>query len=721
MSARQIEILAPAGTFETMQAAVRAGADAVYLGGSRFGARAYAQNLDTEQLLRAIDYVHLHGRRLYLTVNTLLKETELEELYPYIKPLYEEGLDAAIVQDFGALQALKSWFPQLRLHASTQMTVAGPEGAALLQKSGVSRLVTPRELSLEEIRQIRAECTLEIESFVHGALCYCYSGQCLMSSLIGGRSGNRGRCAQPCRLPYRAYDRTGCVSRPEEPYLLSPKDMNTLAILPDIIEAGVDSLKIEGRMKKPVYTAGVTELYRRYADRYLEYGKEGYHVEPSDERQLFDLFNRNGFHESYYRQHNGKNMMALTQKEFRFGNEALAARLQETYLAEEKREGLQLRVRLKAGQPTQLTLTLPAAGCRPEVSVTVSGMEPQTAKNRPMTEEDVRRQLGKLGNTEFKADRIEAEVGDGLFLPLVQLNELRRAGVEAVTEGVQKVFRRQPVEAARNLGGFPRQARGQNPELRALAVNFEQADVLRKNRMVSRIYIESEAGENEELQRFAAVCRLAGKECYLALPYVFRSAARKRFSTWKEQLDVFDGFLVRSLDGLAWLGKNGPQGKPITADAGLYSWNNAARVFLAERGVAEDTVPLELNRREIAQRGASGSELIVYGRAPMMISAQCVRKNTIGCRPGTEPLWLTDRKGESLPVRTICRYCCNIIYNSKPLSLFALREEAEGIGASAFRLSFSTESARETEEIVEKCFREDPSDFTRGHWKRGVE
>ena len=247
---RKTELLAPAGSLESLIAAVNAGADAVYIGGTKFGARAYANNLTEEDMKWAIDYTHLHGVALYMTINTLLKEKELEEqLYSYVKPYYEQGLDAVIVQDLGVLGALSEWFPDLPIHVSTQMTVTGEEGFAFLKKfPNVTRIVTSRELSLEEIRYIREHTDLEIESFIHGALCYCYSGQCLLSSVIGGRSGNRGRCAQPCRLPYEVYQYGKKISGDNEKYILSPKDLNTLEILPEILDAGIDSLKIEGRM-----------------------------------------------------------------------------------------------------------------------------------------------------------------------------------------------------------------------------------------------------------------------------------------------------------------------------------------------------------------------------------------------------------------------------------------------------------------------------------------
>jgi putative protease len=315
---RQIEILAPAGSYDGMRAAMNAGCDAVYIGGSSFGARAYANNPETETLLKAIDEAHIRGKKLYLTVNTLLKEKELDEmLHKYLEPYYLQGLDAVIVQDVGVMHYIHQHFPKLPIHASTQMTLTMAQGANLLRDYGVTRLVTSRELSLKEISELNKNTELEIETFVHGALCYCYSGQCLMSSVIGGRSGNRGRCAQPCRMPYQFYSGDKKISSGQEKYLLSPKDINTVAIIPELVEAGIDSFKIEGRMKRPEYAAAVSQIYRKYIDLYFELGKADYqeYIKGNDFTkdiiQLQDVFNRGGFSQGYAKTYNNKNMMSL--------------------------------------------------------------------------------------------------------------------------------------------------------------------------------------------------------------------------------------------------------------------------------------------------------------------------------------------------------------------------------------------------------------------------
>lgn len=317
---KKIEILAPAGSYESLIAGINAGADAIYIGGSKFGARAYANNLNEEELLRAIDYVHVHGKSMYLTINTLLKNEELENhLYNYLAQYYKQGIDAVIVQDIGVLSFIHNHFPDLPIHASTQMTLTMSTGLKALENMGVTRMVTSRELNLSEIRNIRKTSTIEIESFVHGALCYCYSGQCLMSSMLGGRSGNRGRCAQPCRMQYELKEGKNTISQKEQSYLLSPKDICTLSMIPELIDAGINSFKIEGRMKRPEYTAFISSRYRKYVDLYLELGKDGYQQYLEENYDLFqqdishvmDIYNRGGFTTGYYNTHNSKSMLSL--------------------------------------------------------------------------------------------------------------------------------------------------------------------------------------------------------------------------------------------------------------------------------------------------------------------------------------------------------------------------------------------------------------------------
>ena len=469
---RTVELLAPGGSMDSIRAAVNAGADAVYAGGRLFGARAFAENPETEDLLEAIDYCHLHGVKLYLTVNTLLKENELNQILPeYLAPIYECGVDAVLVQDFGVFRFLRENFPDLPIHASTQMTITGADGVRLLEEMGAERIVLSRELSLDEIRSIREQCGAELETFVHGALCYCYSGKCLLSSMIGGRSGNRGRCAQPCRLPWDLYESSADVkakkpiNNPKEKYLLSPKDICTLRLLPDLIEAGIASLKIEGRMKSPEYAAGVTAMYRKYIDLYLAKGREGFRVDGEDEKLLSELFSRGDFSEGYYGNRNGRDMMTLAEKEALKG-EALrrtqetVAGIREKYVNVRKKIPLRAKVSIRAGVPAVMNVTrLSTVRMAQGLDFSAEGFVPAPAMNRPADRDVVLKQVGKTGNTDFVYDSIDVDLEEGLFIQVRDLNELRRKALDGIRDEILKPYRRKmnPVTAEvmenRSAGG----------------------------------------------------------------------------------------------------------------------------------------------------------------------------------------------------------------------------------------------------------------------------
>lgn len=748
---KRAELLAPAGSFASLKAAVAAGADAVYMGGARFGARAYAQNADQDEMIAAIEYAHLHGCRLYMTVNTLFKENELGELYEYLLPYYKAGLDGVIVQDLGALSFIREHFPGIELHASTQMTITSVYGAKELKRLGCCRVVPAREVSLEEIRRIHDETGMDIETFVHGALCYCYSGQCLMSSLIGGRSGNRGRCAQPCRLPYRVYEQENgtAVNKEDQKCVLSMKDLCTLDILPQILEAGVFSLKIEGRMKSPRYTAGVVRIYRKYLDRYLEYGSEGYYVEPEDKKELLDLFDRGGFTSGYYTRHNGRDMIALKEKpEFRETNKELFDFLDREYVETEKKEPVEGYAYLAEGLPSVLTLT-----CG-DISVTVSGQEPQAAKNQPMTREKVIRQLGKTGATAFEFTELEAEVCGALFLPVQALNELRREGFEALTEAIQNQWRRKAPEAgevqngadsgekssraAGCAGPVPDESAGKRPMY--LTVSAETGDQLSAALAVPevrRICLDASSFQPERWAEFVQLIHQAGKECYLTLPHIFRTHAIGFFRTYRSCLEQagFDGLLIRAFEEIQWM-REEQISFSASFDASVYAWNHGAVHTLKEEQAAFITAPWELNSRELepvfeaCRREGLPAELIVYGRAPMMVSAQCITKTVKGCSKCPSLLWMKDRTGARLPVQNHCAFCYNTILNPLPVSLHGCADSVKRLAPEGLRLCFTIETGEETKAVLNAFAAEfirgenaEPpfTEFTRGHFRRGVE
>ena len=596
---KKVEILAPAGSFDSMKAAVAAGADAVYMGGSRFGARAYAENPDETGMLEAINYVHLHGRQLYMTVNTLVKEDEMDDLYDYLLPYYQAGLDAVIVQDMGVFSYIREHFPDLPVHASTQMTITGPEGAALMTRMGAVRIVTARELSLEEIRRIYQETGVEIESFVHGALCYCYSGQCLFSSLIGGRSGNRGRCAQTCRLPFDVLRRldennpnenkkqkkeNGVLNPGDSKYVLSLKDLCTLDILPDILEAGVYSLKIEGRMKSPRYTAGVVRLYRKYVDLYLKNGRKGYRVDPKDRKELLDLFDRGGQTLGYYTEHNGRDMVVCHEKPaFRQENRELYQYLDKTYVEAEVKEPVQGFARVCEGEPLQLTLQYEDPLTGESRMAGGIGAVVQTAVKQPMSKERIEKQLGKTGNTPYYFENLDVETGGSPFVPVQELNELRRSAFEQLTEEILRPYRREipenracgtgkgwqnpeeknleennqtgsesektsPAQDVELTADLPVQSqktlfenkKGNKTALYHIHVSVEhpaQLKVALSVPEVGAIYLDSAEFGVEQWNEWVSRCHEADKQCLLVMPHIFRDRAKEYFETHRSRLE----------------------------------------------------------------------------------------------------------------------------------------------------------------------------------------
>ncbi len=437
------ELLAPAGSLQSVIAAVNAGADAIYMGGRKFGARAFAESAEAEEdmVMEAIRYCHLFRVKLYMTVNVLFKESELKELFSYIKPYYAAGVDGLIVQDLGAAQLLRQMFPDLEIHASTQLTITRPESALLMKELGFTRAVLARELSLREIAEIRQQSGIELEVFVHGAMCYSYSGACFMSSLLGGRSGNRGRCAGTCRLCYQAAGKKA--------YLLSMKDMETVEMLPALIEAGAFSMKIEGRMKSPVYTAGVVSVYRKYLDLAMA-DPEHYRVDRRDLEILHEIFDRGGV-TSYLNRHNGADMLATEEKSFRAAKEEIISDIKTNFIESNRRIPLRAEIKLVEGQPMCLTVTAASAepGIHEEgqkrspVSVTVSSEDTLAqADGHAATEEDIRKQLSKTGGTVFYFESIRVCLAEGLFVPVSALNKLRRDALqrymEAELEGAER-------------------------------------------------------------------------------------------------------------------------------------------------------------------------------------------------------------------------------------------------------------------------------------------
>ena len=732
------EILAPAGSIEALYAGLNAGADAVYIGGKRFGARAYADNPNEDQLLQALDYVHLHGKKLYLTVNTLLKTDEMkEQLYQYLLPYDRQGLDAVIVQDSGVFQFIRENFKKIDIHASTQMTITGVEGASLLKTMGASRVVTARELSLKELKEIHDQVDIEIESFIHGAMCYSYSGQCLFSSMAGGRSGNRGRCAGPCRQPYEVSKNRHRYNDDHSLYALSLKDMNTLSILPQIIESGVFSLKIEGRMKSPEYVAGVVSIYRKYLDLYWQYGKEKYRILKEDAGHLASLYSRSGSTTGYYQCHHDPKMISYAKPAYKSESTGFLTDIQETYCHSVMKKKVRAEVSMEAGRPLQLLLNDPATG----QSVHVTGEDVQEAKNKPLSREQVLKQLQKTGESLFQLESIDLHMDSmPVFVPLSKLNELRREGFQAMEEVLLASFHRTANEMktnnVRNAISLSVNDFGNPVQLSVMVSKLSQLTSLLSFPEITRIGLSSDFFILEELLQGISMIVGAGKKCVICLPAIYREPARNYVDRLMDRLSsdrTTVTFLVRNIDELGWILRKGISDFEI--DASLYAFNKTAREWFYSLGAVGVTLPYELNYHEIKQLADERDELIVYGRIPLMVSAGCVIKNFDRCQkdlkkpPAENVMELKDRKGMVFPAVGCCHFCYNLIYNCVPLSLLGVGEELRSLKLKRYRINLTLETPEETERIIQNSIQAlirkqkpvEPKHFTRGHFHRGVD
>ncbi|MCR5590199.1 MAG: U32 family peptidase [Lachnospiraceae bacterium] len=711
---KKVELLSPAGDYECFLAALSAGADAVYLGLDKFGARAYAGNLSRKELFEALDISHILGRKIYLTVNTLFKDSEIDELYDFLYEPYCRGLDGVIVQDPGVISAIRKCLPHLPVHVSTQAAITSSEGAMLLKKLGATRIVPARELSLEEIKLLKSRTGLEIECFVHGSMCYCYSGKCLMSSFIGGRSGNRGRCAQPCRLPYSGA------------YPLSLKDMCTVKMLPKLIDAGITSFKIEGRMKDSGYVHSVTSLYRKYIDRYYENNE--YNVDDTDLKELIKKHTRSGGCDGYYFRHNGKSMITPDSPAYVSENSSSAKPLKKYELPKMK---VRISCTLKEGCPAEISVENDGIAAK-----TVTDVIPERAINRVVTEDDVKKQLIRTGGTVFEAGSAAADIEPGLFIPNGRINEIRRQGLEGFTHKILEGFRRSDAVqySPAVLDRCAPRCSEEYPKVRVSVLNEGQLKAAVLSR-ADAVIVPMRLLLQEAWRKISTGnCRI-----YAALPYVIREESRvnspdnvRKFINSVMASDEISGFYVSNNESLQLLNECGYDGEVI-GDIHLYAYNREAYAFYKENGCTGLTVPSELNERELKSRQVTGEELIVYGHLPMMISANCVYSSSRGCenRDAGHDFYLTDRKNEKLYVSCICSECMNVIYNSVSLCITDCADVFDAIRPSSVRFVFTDEEPDEAGRILDIYMSnrhkngstDEPitEKYTRGHIKRGVD
>nr|WP_307990123.1 DUF3656 domain-containing protein [uncultured Niameybacter sp.] len=753
---KQVELLAPVGKFENALAAIENGANAIFVGGKVFNARQFADNFDEDELEKIVDYCKLRGVKTHITVNTLIKEVEVTELMDYLGYLSHIGVDAVIVQDMGVAYLIKHYFPHIELHASTQMSAHSLEDVLFLKEFGFKRVVLARELQLEEIKKIKEEVDIEIETFIHGALCYSYSGQCLFSSQIGGRSGNRGRCAQPCRMTYDLLE--DGEEKIKSTYFLSPKDLYTLNFLPQLIETGIDSFKMEGRMKSPEYVASVTRVYRKYIDLALKDPKN-YKVEQEDVETLQSIFNRGGFSEGYYFKKSGQDMLTektpkniglhighivkydkrsklatiYTRKTLNPGDgleiwnkkkhtgtgiskvyeagETFTVRVEDwvdekspVYLSKNNTllktlrktyEKAERKVDVQGALYGKIGEPVSFTLMYEKYSATAYGEILEQATKAPLTKEVAIEKLSKLGNTSFNLTHVEAYWEDEAYMTISKLNELRRdavAKLEALICNKDQEIQVKPYRPSEN------QSYVGKPNYHVQVKTLDQLKVSLTYNQVDAIYWEWQYND-EKLEEALRYAHEANKPMYIVFPAITKEKALLKI---KKSLPNFEasqvkGYVIRTL-GVFYLLKSSPKEKII--DYNLNIMNNEAIHQWVERGATRVTTSAELAKEELEV--LSGPiETIVYGRLPVMTTEQCVLGNHKLChkKNPTEKYSLRDRKGAIWPITTDCIGCKMQILMHEPL-LIEPTKYLQTMPIAVYRIWFTNENERETKNVL---------------------
>lgn len=757
MFSDEIELLAPCGSRESVTAAVNSGCNAIYMGGKNFNARAYASNFSDEDLKEIINYSHQRDVRTLITLNILYKDNEINPVLDFVSKIYSYGADAIIVQDMGLFSLIKENFPDINLNASTQLTTHNLSAVKKLRQLGFDRVVLSRELSLEEIKYIADnKGDIELEVFIHGALCVCYSGRCLMSSVIGERSGNRGRCAQPCRMTYQLFDSSQKIA---EGYLLSPKDISTVDILPSILNSGVKSLKIEGRMKSPEYVSGVVSTYRKYIDSWAPVASE-------DKRELTQIFNRGGSSsQGYFTNWAGTDMISASPKNsgvrigtvlsyspnqkkctisltsgivpgdgieiwtrspehagtniskkadagdtitlniigkiskgdavYKTYDKLLNDKLSKTYQQDTRTQLVSASVIAKKDTPLELTLTTKRG-----VSITVTGDTPSTAENQPVTKERLVAQLSKTGGTAFKFKFDNVELEDNLYIPMTSLNNLRREASAILSAEIEKAYTRDKI----TVSYTPRpQQRAQKRELCVYVTTDEQFEVALLSR-ASKIYIEITKNRYNKITNYISKAHSHNKELFLALPRINRYTEEDIYTKYISSLEStdLDGYLVRNYGELETT-------KKLVFDYTFNVFNHKTLEFLANMSSTVTLSP-ELNLNEITALSGVNTEVYAYGRLPLMTTHQC----PVGLYKGNkksgkfcsqcqkdEPYFLRDRKNVDFPILTDCENCVAVILNSAPIFLLDKYKDMLSINSAYYRVSLTTEDKALSADILE--------------------
>lgn len=664
----KFEILAPAGSMESLVAGVRSGANAIYLGGKSFNARRNAGNFDNEEMKKAVEYCHQRGVKVYLTLNIIVSDEEMREAYNAVKDALSNGIDAFIVQDIGVAKMIREHFPTARLHGSTQMSIMSPSGAKAAEQMGFKRIVLPREMSLDEIKEIRENTSLELELFVHGALCMSVSGQCYLSSMIGSRSGNRGLCAQPCRLPFTAGGNAT--------HALSLKDLSLVGELDKLV--GITSLKIEGRMKRPEYVSAAVSAVKKAID-----GK----YTPSDEFMLRSVFSRSGFTDGYLNAKLGKSMFGTRQKEdVVSASNSVLKEIAKNYEKEVPLLPVNIDFVCKNGENAVLKMT---SG---DKSVKVVGDVPEKAINKPMTAESLTERLGKLGGTQFYANEVNITVDDGLILPASKINEMRREAVEKLNKTDKISFKYKAFNVVR--------AKAKNSTPYATA-SFKSAAQIPDKHPFKTVFIPIDSSVEDFVDNRAGVVLPRG---------LFGIENELKSKLEKLKKAGVNKALCGNI-GSYQLCKD--MGFEVWGDFGLNVFNSVS-ANLVERPI----LSFELTQSQINNINAPDTGMLVYGYAPLMLTRNCPIKNDIGCFECNGHGHLTDRKGMKFPV--ICSdFPCVEMLNCVPTYMLDRLDE---IHTDFIHFAFTVESEKQVENIISLYESGAKPDFkyTRGLYQRGA-
>jgi len=757
------ELLSPCGDIESVYAAVNNGCDAIYIGGKNFNARQYASNFSDEDLKYIIDYCHLRNVKVFITVNILYKDEEINKVLKFVSKVYSYGADALIIQDIGMFNIIKNNFRDIKLHASTQMTIHNIQGVKFLYKMGFDRIVLSRELSMEEIKDIinyinKNSMNIEIETFVHGALCVCYSGRCLMSSIIGGRSGNRGRCAQPCRKKYKLI-KDGKVLK--ESYLLSTKDISTIQIIDKLIESGITTFKIEGRMKSPEYVAQVTKTYRKYIEQFKN---NKFKIEEEDIYNLTQIFNRGGsFSQGYFTNWSGIDMISSfpkssgvcigkvesynkkemkctiivndfltpgdgieiwTQKEphcgtnisikatpkdkitisilgnikkgdlvFKSYSKNLNDSIKKSFSKQTRQQKVEVYLTAKIDKPLNIKL-------KSENGVTFeyNGEVVQCSKNQPVTKERLLNQLSKTGGTPFFFDFKKCEIDNNIYIPISVINSFRRDITEKFQQKIIQSYRRNGFNLNYNI---QKNELTKKREITVSVSNKEQFDVAVKYN-IGRIYINIDefiCNANYYIEK----CHKNNIELFISLLRILRKTTKNNYDDILNNIEKYniDGYLLKNYQEIN-------TNKKIAADYTFNVFNNLSKNVLLNYF---DTVALsnELNIKELNNLAGDNTEVNIYGYITVMTTHQCpVGLHAAGKRKGMfcklkgnkEVYYIRDKMNVDFPIITDCKNCTAAILNSNPIFLLNKFEEILKLKSNFFRLDFTIETAKETDEII---------------------